>query len=58
MIAHRSSTIRDADNILLLDEGQVVEHGTHEQLLSRQGLYSQLVAAQMTGSAGVRGSAS
>ncbi len=47
VIAHRLSTIRNADNILVLDEGQVVEQGTHDQLLSRGGLYTQLVSAQM-----------
>ena len=49
VIAHRLSTIRNADNILVLDEGQVVEQGTHDQLLSRRGLYTQLVSAQMAG---------
>ena len=49
VIAHRLSTIRNADNILVLDEGQVVEQGTHDQLLSRGGLYTQLVSAQMAG---------
>ena len=49
VIAHRLSTVRDADNILVLDEGHVVEHGTHTQLLERGGLYAQLVSAQMVG---------
>ena len=49
VIAHRLSTIRNADNILVLDEGKVVEQGTHDQLLSRRGLYTQLVSAQMAG---------
>ncbi len=51
VIAHRLSTIRYADNILVLDDGQVVEQGTHTQLLERGGLYSQLVSAQMVGTA-------
>ena len=55
VIAHRLSTIRDVDNILVLDEGKVVEQGTHEQLLSRGGMYAQLVSAQMTGPTGSHG---
>jgi ATP-binding cassette subfamily B protein len=42
VIAHRLSTIREADRIVVLDAGQVVEEGTHEQLLQKQGLYSQM----------------
>ena len=49
MIAHRLSTVRDADNILVLDQGRVIEQGTHRQLLDRGGLYAQLVSAQMVG---------
>ena len=47
VIAHRLSTVRDADKILVLDHGQVVEQGTHLQLLESGGLYAQLVSAQV-----------
>jgi len=46
VIAHRLSTIRSADAILLLDDGQVRERGTHEELLSRGGLYARLYELQ------------
>jgi ABC-type bacteriocin/lantibiotic exporter with double-glycine peptidase domain len=46
VIAHRLSTIRNADLILVMDQGRIVETGTHEQLLSRGGVYSALVHAQ------------
>ena len=49
VIAHRLSTVRDADKILVLDHGQVVEQGTHLQLLESGGLYAQLVSAQIVG---------
>jgi ATP-binding cassette, subfamily B, bacterial len=49
VIAHRLSTVRDADLILVMDQGQVVEAGTHEQLLVRQGPYAALVHAQSAG---------
>ena len=42
MIAHRLSTVRDADQILVLDDGHIVERGTHQQLLNHEGLYAQL----------------
>ncbi len=42
-IAHRLSTVRDADQIVVLDEGAIVERGTHEELLVRGGFYSNLV---------------
>jgi ATP-binding cassette subfamily B protein len=46
IIAHRLSTITDSDKILVLDEGRVVETGTHRELLARHGLYSKLWEAQ------------
>jgi ATP-binding cassette, subfamily C, bacterial CydD len=46
VIAHRLSTIRKADRILVLHNGAVVERGTHDELLSRDGLYSRLTHAQ------------
>jgi ATP-binding cassette subfamily B protein len=47
VIAHRLSTIRDADMILVLERGRLVEHGTHDELMARQGLYFYLSSQQL-----------
>ena len=46
IIAHRLSTIRNADHILVVNDGDVVQQGTHEQLLHQEGLYRQMYLAQ------------
>jgi ATP-binding cassette subfamily C protein CydCD len=51
VIAHRLSTVRDADAIVVLDEGKVVEIGSHAALLARGGLYAHLVARQLAAGA-------
>jgi ATP-binding cassette, subfamily B, bacterial len=48
-IAHRLSTVRDADQIVVLDEGRIVERGTHDQLMEMARSYAALVARDVTG---------
>jgi ATP-binding cassette subfamily B protein len=47
LIAHRTSTVRDADQIVVLKDGQILERGTHDELLSRGGYYSDLYQKQL-----------
>ncbi|MGN6635095.1 MAG: ABC transporter ATP-binding protein [Oryzihumus sp.] len=49
VVAHRLSTIRDADHIVVMEEGQIVEQGTHQELLAAGGAYHRLYAAQFRG---------
>ena len=43
MIAHRLKTVRNADQIFVVDKGRIVQHGTHEQLLEEEGIYRRFV---------------
>jgi ATP-binding cassette subfamily B protein len=51
VIAHRLSTVRDADQILVVDEGRIIERGTHAELLEAGGLYADLYHTQFAGQA-------
>lgn len=48
IIAHRLSTVRDADEILVFDQGRVVERGSFAELIAREGRFADLVATQLT----------
>lgn len=48
IIAHRLSTIENADLILVMNNGDIVEHGTHEQLMQARGMYYRMQTAQKT----------
>ena len=49
VIAHRLSTVRDADTILVINDGEIIERGTHEELLEAQGFYHNLYVSQFKG---------
>jgi len=51
VIAHRLSTVRDADLIVVLHDGRIVEQGKHDDLVAKAGLYARLVSRQMAGAA-------
>jgi ATP-binding cassette, subfamily B, multidrug efflux pump len=48
IISHRISTIQEADQIIVLDKGEIVERGTHQSLLKQNGIYKKMFAQQTT----------
>ncbi len=49
VIAHRLSTVRDADRLAVLDRGRLVETGTHSEVVAQGGLYARLIRRQIAG---------
>lgn len=49
VIAHRLSTVKSADTVAVISDGQIVESGTHDELLARDGIYTALVKRQLQG---------
>jgi ATP-binding cassette subfamily C protein CydCD len=53
VIAHRLSTVREAERIIVLEDGRLVESGRHHELLAKGGLYAHLISRQLAGASGV-----
>ncbi len=49
MVSHRFSTVRKADRIIVLEHGRIVEHGTHDELMTKNGLYHEMFETQAEG---------
>ena len=49
VIAHRLSTVRTADKVVVIDGGKIAEAGTHDELIAKAGVYQKLVARQLLG---------